>query len=446
MYKIDKVKSFNKVEEINGILEERERIFILKRDIKEKFFYINQYMNKGKIEVIDEKNTKITLYNLRLKYKTEKEIIFEVGLIIVGIHRIEELRKISYIRVKMNFDNRQVLFNKYMKFKLKKGKSVCIKNNYIIISNCNLKESDATNIILNIIQLLALIIGEFPEIDYFSFRSKCNNLKVKKYFELKGYSITSYDNCSYNKKLVETFKLKGNEFSKIYKNYKNIILGDDVQLKTFFISQSSTQYYSDYRFSYLIQSIEGFSKKYYSEEIKNVKLKKQYSIEDIKNPKKEFEKALEDIERFIDNNDYSKQTVNKIKEWLKNKDNNIGFKDVFWYWMEDSFIKDIFNFELSVNKECKEYFNIKKLIDICSNERNRIVHTTKKQEKKRYFNDFERNIYFRKFTLMFRYIVLKKVGVRLEKRILEMNVYDYNNKENKLKCENCSKKCIIKGY
>jgi len=45
MYKIDKVKSFNKVEKIEGILEEKERLFILKRDIKEIFFFINQYID-----------------------------------------------------------------------------------------------------------------------------------------------------------------------------------------------------------------------------------------------------------------------------------------------------------------------------------------------------------------------------------------------------------------
>ena len=68
-----------------------------------------------------------------------------------------------------------------------------------------------------------------------------------------------------------------------------------------------------------------------------------------------------------------------------------------------------------------------KLLKITINERNRISHSMKKSKKKKYFSSHEKILYIYKYTLMFRYIVLKKIGITLTDKIKLLNIKSVNN-------------------
>lgn len=245
--------------------------------------------------------------------------------------------------------------------------------------------------------------------------------------------------------------INGKKLKKLFIKYCELVENDDIQLRSYFISQSDLISYSDYRLSYLLQAIEGFSRFAFNEELKkysneqetisNLRKKKSEDIKlsEIEEEELKYRSALEDVENYIKEN-FEGIVLKRLNGFFNYNKNSINFTNILKYWLEnDKFVSKIFENEIDRDESCENFISKNKLVSISGNERNRVSHAMKRAEKKEYFSLNERKLYIFKYTIMFRYIVLKKLGVDLSEKMKRLNLINLNNDEKNNNCKNCSK-------
>lgn len=459
MLKIKAIILSDKEYIINGELDEEKRILILENDNNYGFiFKFTHLISYNHVVLIGTKNERYVADDIQYLCKNNNCFIYNVSLIVANCEDLKEIIDLTEIVAKIRLNPKKYinLSGEDIVFNLEKVGKFIINNKYIKIKNCYLKESEANSLILKMMEVLSIILGEFPEIEYFEFKSSSKGV-VKKYFDVNGITNTDLFFLSNNKKMVDFLYFNGNNLKEVFIKYSELIENDDIQLRTYFISQSKLARYSDYILSYLIQAIEGISNFAFTNEISAYANKKK-EISDlkkkgIKNINKDaieeedlkYRLALDDLKSYIDNN-FSGNILKRLKGFFQYNENKVNMENILSYWLEnDEFILNIFRNEIIRDESCKIYISKKKLVNISKNERNRIAHSMKKNDNKDYFSLKERKLYIKKYTLMFRYLVLKSIGITLTDRMKILNLERLNNGTKK-RCKKCSNtNCYFKN-
>ena len=453
MIKLKALKSFNKEFEIKGILDEERKILILNKSKNyEAILNITYNPNDYSIEVIGINNKRVTIYGLNYLGEYNNFFIYNTILIGVNCENLEEILDITEVAAKIRL-NPKKYFNltcKNITFNLKDVGKFIINNKYIKIEKVHFREADANSMILKMMEFISIMLGEFPDIEYFKFKSSSKGF-IRKYFDINGLTNTSSFFLCNNAKMVDFTCINGKKLKKLFIKYCELVENDDIQLRSYFISQSDLISYSDYRLSYLLQAIEGFSRFAFNEELKkysneqetisNLRKKKSEDIKlsEIEEEELKYRSALEDVENYIKEN-FEGIVLKRLNGFFNYNKNSINFTNILKYWLEnDIFVSKIFENEIDRDESCENFISKNKLVSISGNERNRVSHAMKRAEKKEYFSLNERKLYIFKYTIMFRYIVLKKLGVDLSEKMKRLNLINLNNDEKNNNCKNCSK-------
>lgn len=435
--KIKSLKSFNKEFEISGLLDEKSRIlFIEKNKSLKDVLEVTYNLNHNNIELIGERNEQIIINGLQYLTDDNNAFIYKISLIGINCKDFNEMIDLTEVVARIWIHpNKYINYSgKDITFTLKDVGKVIINNKYIKIKKGNFREFDINNLILKVMELLSIILGEFPEIECFEYKSLSKGV-VRKYFDVNGFINTDLIFSLNNKRMGDFFYINGKKLKKAFMAYCELMEKDDIQFKTYFMSQSYLSYYSDYRLSYLIQAIEGFSKFAFNNELKEYSNKKiiisnlnkngakNINIDRINEEDSKYQSALEDVKKYI-NDKFSGDILTRLEGFFEYNENAITLNNILEYWLEnDEFVMNIFMNEIiNENPISKD-----KLLKITINERNRISHSMKKSKKKKYFSSHEKILYIYKYTLMFRYIVLKKIGITLTDKIKLLNIKSVNN-------------------
>lgn len=432
MIKIDMVKSLNLDKEIKAELDYGKRIFVIYKDKNYIYFDVAKKLSLEGMKLLDSEGKKITIHDLELKYEDNEKIIYSIENIYVGTYIEEELDRVKEVSVKILLKSNRTFINKNISFTLDNGMKICFDKSQIIISNFLGKESKINFTLLRIMEFLAIILGEFPIIEYFKFRLEDETI-ITKYVKITGYTITAIDFTNIAKALVNLDNIRVEKLKDMYSKYYDLIGKDDIQLRHFFTSQSNSSLYSDYRLTYLLQGLEGFANLNFSDKItvflnkrlENAKSKMKNNKSKIEND--ELEMAMCDIYGLIENKGYSNKLKKRIKGMFKSVQKKHDFNAILDFLLdEDKFISNLFSSECNTTKENKYYINKDKLIKYSLNERNRISHALKKCGNERYFTLNDRIFYLKKYSVMFRYLVLKVIGATFEQEILDNITNEYN--------------------
>lgn len=432
MIKIDMVKSLNLDKEIKAELDYGKRIFVIYKDKNYIYFDVAKKLSLEGMKLLDSEGKKITIHDLELKYEDNEKIIYSIENIYVGTYIEEELDRVKEVSVKILLKSNRTFINKNISFTLDNGMKICFDKSQIIISNFLGKESEINFTLLRIMEFLAIILGEFPIIEYFKFRLEDETI-ITKYVKITGYTITAIDFTNIAKALVNLDNIRVEKLKDMYSKYYDLIGKDDIQLRHFFTSQSNSSLYSDYRLTYLLQGLEGFANLNFSDKItvflnkrlENAKSKMKNNKSKIEDD--ELEMAMCDIYGLIENKGYSNKLKKRIKGMFKSVQKKHDFNAILDFLLdEDEFISNLFSSECNTTKENKYYINKDKLIKYSLNERNRISHALKKCGNERYFTLNDRIFYLKKYSVMFRYLVLKVIGATFEQEILDNITNEYN--------------------
>lgn len=412
---------------IDGILDEESRLLFIKKENNiELLFNLVMRFESNQIVLIGTKNEHITISDIQFMSKYGDSSIFKTSLIGVNCNNLSEIDDLTEIRAKIRLNpKKQFNFSeKSISFTMEGVGEFILNNKYIKIRNAIFNESKATSWMMKIMEFVALLIGEFPEIEYFEFKSNSNGT-IKKYFDIDGLTDTELFFSSNNEKIVNFNTMHGKTMKKAFSNYCELIENDDIQLRTFFMSQSSLSRFTDYILTYILQAIEGFSRFAFDTKInrysKRITTKTQLEKNKVKNVNEEmikkeqnkYNKALAKIKQFINDN-FENNILERLNGWFEHNDGNTQFNVILKYWLEkDKIVMEIFKNEI-IESTSNNNINKEMLIKKTENERNRISHSMKKSKRKKYFTHEERVLYIKKYTLMFRYIVLKKVGLKIE--------------------------------
>lgn len=432
MIKIDMVKSLNLDKEIKAELDCEKRVFVIYKNKNYIYFDVAKRLSLEGMKLLDSEGKKITIHDLELKYEDNEKIIYNIENIYVGTYIEEELDKVKEVSVKIFLKSNRTFVNKNISFTLEDGINIYFNKSQIRISNFLGKESDINFTLLRIMEFLAIILGEFPIIEYFKFRLEDETI-ITKYVKITGYTITAIDFTNIAKALVNLDNIRVEKLKDMYSKYYDLIGKDDIQLRHFFTSQSNSSLYSDYRLTYLLQGLEGFANLNFSDKItvflnkrlENAKSKMKNNKSKIEDD--ELEMAMCDIYGLIENKGYSNKLKKRIKGMFKSVQKKHDFNAILDFLLdEDEFISNLFSSECNTTKENKYYINKDKLIKYSLNERNRISHALKKCGNERYFTLNDRIFYLKKYSVMFRYLVLKVIGATFEQEILDNITNEYN--------------------
>lgn len=411
---------------IDGILDEEGRLlFIKKKNNIESVFNLVMRFNSNQVVLIGTRNEHIAIYDIRFISKYEDLSIFKTSLIGVNCNNLAEIDDLTeiYAKIRLNPKKQFNYSEKSISFTMDGVGKFIINNKYIKIKIANFNESKATSWMMRIMEFVAILIGEFPEIEFFEFKSNSNGI-IRKYFEIDGLADTDLFFSSNNEKIVNLNTMHGKTMKKAFCNYCELIENDDIQLRTFFLSQSSLSRFSDYILTYILQAIEGFSRFAFNTRInrysKRIATKTQLEKNKIKNvneemlkkEQKKYNEALAKVKQFINDN-FDNNILVRLNGWFEHNDGNTQFNVILKYWLEkDKVVMEIFRDEITESTS-NNNINKERLIKISENERNRVSHSMKKSKRKKYFTHEERVFYIKKYTLMYRYIVLKKVGFKI---------------------------------
>lgn len=425
---IKAIKFSNKKFNVEGILDEKNRVLILYKDTLKNLKNILNFsynLNYYSVELIGTNGKRAIIHNIYSFYEYEKFFTYNVSLIVLNYKNLYEIKNIKEITAKI-MPNPNKYFNltgKSITFCFEKVGKISINNKYIKISNTNFKESEANFWIMKIMEFISIMIGEFPKIEYFRIKRKSGEI-VEKYFNVDGITNTDPFFSFNNKKIVDFNEMNGKSMKKAFVEYCKLIEDDDIQLRTYFLSQSSAGHFSDYILTYLLQAIEGFSKFAFINELREYSIRintkknceekegKEVDEKKIEEESKKYTEALEKVKEYIDNN-FDENILDRLEGWFNHNNNNISFDNILNYWLDkDKDVMQIFKTEIEEDISSNR-INKDKLVKISANERNRISHSMKRSHKKEYFSHEDRVLYVKKYTLMFRCIVLKKIGIRV---------------------------------
>lgn len=432
MIKIDMVKSLNLDKEIKAELDCEKRVFVIYKNKNYIYFDVAKRLSLEGMKLLDSEGRKITIHDLELKYEDNEKIIYNIENIYVGTYIEEELDKVKEVSVKIFLKSNRTFVNKNISFTLEDGINIYFNKSQIMISNFLGKESDINLILLRVMEFLSIILGEFPIIEYFKFKLEDKSI-ITKYVKITGYTMTAIDFTNTAKALIALDDIKEEKIKDMYCKYYELICEDDIQLRHFFTSQSNSSLYSDYKLTYLLQGLEGFANLNFRDKI-TVFLKER--LENAKNKKKnnnskidnnELEMAMCDIYELIENKGYSSKLKGRIQGMFKSVQKKHDFNAVLdFFLVEDKFIGNLFSSECNIAKENERHIDKDELISISLNERNRTSHALKKCKDKRYFALNDRIFYLKKYSVMFRYLVLRVIGATFEQEILDNIAREYN--------------------
>lgn len=411
---------------IDGILDEESKLLFIKKENNiEVLFKLVMKFDSNQVVLIGTKNEHVAIYDIQFISKYDDLSIFKTSLIGVNCNKLTEIDDLIeiYAKIRLNPKKQFNFSEKSISFTMEGVGKFIINNKYIKIKNANFNESKATSWMMRIMEFVAILIGEFPEIEYFEFKSNSSGT-IRKYFDIDGLADTDLFFSSNNEKIVNFNTMHGKTMKKAFSNYCELIENDDIQLRTFFLSQSSLSRFSDYILTYILQAIEGFSRFAFETRInrysKRITAKTQLEKNKVKNvneemikkEQKKYNKALKKVKQFINDN-FENNILERLNGWFEHNDGNTQFNIILKYWLEkDKRVMEIFKNEIT--ESTSNNINKRKLIKVSENERNRISHSMKKSKSKQYFSHEERVLYIKKYTLMFRYIVLKKIGVEIK--------------------------------
>lgn len=398
----------------NASIEPTKHIIKIKKDIISELITTIYYNGWGyNIKLYDDKNEKILIHNVEFIRETSTFSFYRFELLIIGSHNIsEQILDINKAIIKFTLPYNFQLFNSdniSLKCKIENNIDIEITNTQIILSKINLNENQIRNIILNISEIISIIYGSFPVITSFEFFTQ--NQIIKKYCEQKGYLNTSEFDIDNNQILFGY--LNNLDFCKIYNLYKEIKLkSHKLPLQGFFVAQSSTQHYIDYKLVTMLQSLEGFCSKFYVEKIKDSNL-----INQNKSVIKTLKKFLKKHQKILQCTDALKEKICNSLGYI----NKIDLRNYLQYLLKKEYAQIIFDDEIKSKEETKYILPIKDFISISINERNKLSHMDIDFEKK-YFTIYQSTVAYNKFKLLYRCSILEILGININNTLLLKSV------------------------
>lgn len=398
----------NETLDFNAIIDTSNKTIKLENDSsKSQILGIIYNSYNQSLKMLDVNNREILIYSLHYINDTKKYSMYKFDFLIIGTFNRLPIQNINKVYISFQLLNTSKLFinnDKNINFEINNTK-IIISNQYIEMFSQGLSEENIVEIIQNIFEIIAIIYGSFPKINYFEFLTT-NNERIKKYFKAEGYISSSNDNVIFNQKLIDFSYIEN--FSEVYSLYIDMKKKlNKTPIQGFFISQSSTQYYIDYKLVLLLQSLEGFCSKYYSKTIKERKAKENKIILDnIINPIEDF--INENQKRMNCSDDLKGKLLSSLKYPIK----KIDFRVYLEYIFETDFAKSIFSTEISLEKSSTIILSKNDFISISVNERNRLSHMNT-HKKNVYFTKEQYRPAYEKYKLIFRCLILKELNLKV---------------------------------
>lgn len=365
------------------------------------------------IKLYDNKNKKILLHNVEFIKETPQYSFYKFELLIIGTHNIsEQISNINKAIIKFTLPYNFKLFNKYndfLKCQIENNIKVEITNSKIILYEIDLNEDQIKDIIINIFEIISIIYGSFPIVNYFEFFTQ--NQIITKYSEQKGYLNTSEFDIDNSQNLFSYIhKL---DFSKVYNLYNDIKLKlNKLPLQGLFIAQSNSQYYIDYKLVTILQSLEGLCSKFYVEEVKDNDSITQSKF------------VIRALRNFLNKYQTVLQCTNNLKEKIYSSlgyINKIDLRNYLKYLLKKEYSQIIFNTEIQAKEETKFILPIKEFISVSINERNKLSHMDI-NPKKRYFTIYQSTVAYNKLKLLYRCAILEILEITISEQLLSKSV------------------------
>lgn len=393
----------------NASIYPNEHIIKIKKEPTTEILTAIYYNGYGyNLKLYDDNNKKILINNIEYIRETSKYYFYKFELLIIGSHNISnQIFNINKAIIKFTLLSNFKLVNNTtpLKYKIENNIDIKITNSNIILSKMNLSENQIINIITDIFEIISIICGYFPIITYFEFFTA--NHSIKKYCKQKSYLTTSAFDIDNNKNLLEY--LNELDFCKTYHLYKDIKSHvNNLPIQSFFIAQSSSQYYIDFKLVTILQSLEGFCSKFYVEKIKNNR-----SIDQNKFVIKLLKKFLKKHQKVLQCTDVLKEKICNSLSYV----NKIDLRNYLEYLLEKEYAQIIFDDEIKSQKESTYILPIKNFISVSINERNRLSHMNIDSQKK-YFTIYQSTVAYNKLKLLYRCSILEILGININKKLL----------------------------
>lgn len=401
--KITKIIINNKEIEVEAYINiSKKEIRFVKSKFNEliKISIIVNSMNQKKLNLKNEKNVLITLYDMSLK-TNRSAYIYSFRTILIGAKNYDCLNNITFSKVKIMFQNTKRIFkpHSYKTINISNTCDIKITNNHIFFSNCNLSHLSLKKIINNLADLLYFITGKNIIIKEFAYINAQTSV-IEHCDEKKYYKI----DILHDHYLVDINDI--NNLTNTYENYMNLVKKvDKLPIQAFFIAKDNTNI-SELKLVSILQSLDGLCQHLYND---NISLK--YAEKEFKSTKEKIKEVLNEIldKDLLDNVMKKIGTINGIE-----------FKDYINYiTCNTTFGKIIFNKEHTRIDNCEKYYDIDTFKQKSINERNRFSHMN--NTKKNYLTSEESEYFYLKYKLAYRCCILTSIGLNIKNEILIRN-------------------------
>lgn len=395
--------------EFDASIYPNEHIIKIKKEPSTEILTALYYNGYGyNLKLYDNKNKKILIHNLESIRETPKYHFYKFELLIIGSHIISNQifninKAIIYFTLLSNFK----LVNNIplLKYRIENNIDIQITNSQIILSKINLSENQIINIVTNIFEIISIICGHFPIVTYFDFFTA--NHSIKKYCKQRNYLITSAFDISNNKNLLAS--LNELDFCKTYELYKKTKLEvSNLPIQSFFIAQSNSHYYIDFKLVTMLQSLEGFYSKFYVKKIKS-----NNSIDPNKAVITPLKKFLKKYQKKLQCTDILKSKICNTLSYI----NKIDLRNYLEYILKKEYAQIIFDDEIKSKKESKYILPINDFISASINERNKLSHMNINSQKK-YFTNSQSTVAYNKLKLLYRCSILEILDISIDKKLL----------------------------
>lgn len=409
--KINKIIVGEKEYELKGTLNIKQMKIEIENGIGNDLNLVNSGFNGRCMKLLSEKNERLFLKCLNIDGKIKKTI-YDIEYLVIGTYNENSISGIKEMKAFFSMPNKKNLSfeENFLKQFIVDSSNIVITNEYILLKGENREEIDLLDILENILQIICIIHGCYPEVKYIEYETLENN--IKKYYKNIKSSTSIFDTMISDKIIdigvINNFDNIYNKFCKLKEKSRSMFIHSYLAL------QSNNTNFIDYKLANILQVIDGFFCEFYEK-----KVKKFYE-----NERKNIDEKIKDIISF------SKDHLTKFKckkEFIDSVCSSIGyvkkidFRKYLEYIMYNfSFSRIIFRDEFNNVDENIGKISIDKMIEMSINERNKLSHMIISNNKN-YFSKDELKTYYIKYKLLYRCIIAGELGIIPDEERVEKN-------------------------